>query len=137
MPSPTRLFLLAFFLLPSLCGCGGGAGNVSGSVEYNGKPVKVGEVNFYGADGVPHGAKVDSDGKYAIKGVPTGKCKVVVIALNPKNLPSGIRDGKRIGPDEADVKNWQALPKKYEDLATSGLEFDVKSGDNTIPISLK
>lgn len=125
------------FCVTLLAGCGPGVGDVSGTVEYNGKVVKYADVTFYGADGVPHAVKVDRDGKYSIKKVPAGKCKVTVSSTNPKELPAGVRDGKRYGPEEVDIKNWFPIPPKYEDKATSGLEFEVTGGDNNIPIKLK
>ncbi|MFO0970297.1 MAG: hypothetical protein U0793_32510 [Gemmataceae bacterium] len=137
MRTLVRSLVFSALVLAPLAGCGGGVGDVSGVVDFGGKPVKVGDVTFYGPDNVPHGAKLDRDGKYSITGVPAGKARVVVVSPNPKGMPTLVREGKKFGPDEEDVKNWVALPKKYEDPATSGLEFDVKSGSNTIPINLK
>jgi hypothetical protein len=79
--TPSRLFrFCGGFVLPLLFiavagGCGGGKGNVSGTVTVDGKPLPMGTIVFTSESGPAVAAEI-LDGKYAAVGVPTGDVKV-------------------------------------------------------------
>jgi hypothetical protein len=89
---------------------------VSGVISYQGKALAAGEVTFISLD--QKAPKVLTatvkDGKYAAKGLPPGKYKVVV---------DGGKDAK--------------LPAKYSTADTSGLTVEAKAGANTFDFDLK
>jgi hypothetical protein len=123
------LCCVLFFAAMTLAGCsvGGGTGEVSGSVTVDGQAVSEGMVTFLDAENKPHNGSI-KDGKYKVNDVPSGKSKVFIsppipIALGPGPAPPAPK-----GP---------AVPNKYRDPKTSGLEFEVKSGGNQIDIPLK
>jgi hypothetical protein len=57
-----------------------------------------------------------------------------------KNEPpkdAKVPEGYKPGNSEDRAKLYVAIPEKYEDPATSGLTFEVKSGSQTYPITLE
>ena len=116
----------------SLAGCGGGLYPVNGAVTLDdGTPVTKGLVVFERAAGgepVTARGQIQADGTYELStykpgdGVPPGRYKVLLNSMDLSDVP-----------DEA--KN---LPydTKYLSLATSGLEVEVTSWPNDIPIKL-
>jgi hypothetical protein len=115
-----------------LAGCGGGLYPVRGAVTLDdGTPVTKGLVVFErvgGGEPIVARGQIQSDGSYELStykpgdGVPPGKYKVLLNSMDLSDVP-----------DEA--KN---LPydTRYLSLATSGLEVEVTSGPNDIPIKL-
>lgn len=80
-------FLIVFgvlsFLLPLAAGCGGGKGSVSGTVTLDGQPLPVGNITFLPSNG-PGATGPIEDGKYSVKGVPTGQVTVTVETISIK-----------------------------------------------------
>jgi hypothetical protein len=118
--------------LVALAGCGGGKYPVRGTVALDdGTPVTRGLVIFERVDGGPPvtaRGEIQADGSYQLStekegdGVPTGRYKVIV---NPLDL-SDVPDEQKVLPFDV----------KYLSFQTSGLECEVKAGDNEYPIKL-
>jgi hypothetical protein len=112
MTNGVRLAACAFALTACLAGCGRSDGltAVSGTVSYDGQPVKKGTVTFLPADGNgPTAAAVIADGKYSVKVAPGRKLVRIegykVLGrrpYNPGNPKSPMVD-----------KQEQILPQRY------------------------
>ncbi len=123
---------LVIVLIWCLTGCGAGLQPVRGTVKLaDGKPAAGSQVVF---EGGPEGKKVSArgdvreDGSFELStykpgdGVPTGKYKVQV---NPPPM---------VNAEAAYVSPFNV---KYSNFETSGLEFEVKSGQrNDFPIQV-
>jgi prepilin-type N-terminal cleavage/methylation domain-containing protein len=81
-----------------------------------------------GGDPVTAQGAIQPDGTYQLgtskpgDGVPPGKYKVLINSMDLSDLPD----------DQKDL----AYDAKYLNIKTSGLEFEVKRGDNDLPIRL-
>jgi hypothetical protein len=138
-------------------GCGGGKGEVSGTVTYQGKPVTIGTVTFLDAN--TNQALASSAiirGKYAMAKVPAGLVKVLVTVPPPP--PPG---GERIRLSLKKVKEEQkkkatlkdsapppdesggqpvpqfTIPAKYGSPDQSGLTYTVRPGAQQHDIELE
>ena len=123
-------------LLASLIGCSQRLeSTVSGTVTLDGERIGPGVVNFslVSGDANPAIGAIQPDGSYFLKtsrteGLLAGKYKVAVsVFVQPANLRPGERS-------MAEPK--LRTPEKYDSCDTSGLEFDVAPGSNTIDIKL-
>lgn len=117
-----------------LLGCGGGGSSkptasVSGTVTFNGQPVKAGLVNFE-SDPPGNAAQGElKDGKFTLNGaVFLGKYKV---SVGPPRLAPPVAGQTAPLPDTKDI------PPKYETAKSSGLTAEVKAGSNTFTFDLK
>jgi hypothetical protein len=119
-----------------LAGCSGNdlGAEVSGRVTLDGQPVGPGTVVFQPAGGQsnPPQGTVQVDGSYFMRtnqtvGLAPGKYKAGVAIYDPPDLKPGERASK---PSEL------LSPERYAQPDTSGLEYDVTPGDNTIDIKL-
>jgi hypothetical protein len=140
---------------------------VSGVVTLDGKPVPGATVTFIPDDSKSKSAATncDAQGKYSMStfkqgdGAIPGSYKVIVAKYqkgaeeNPygdkppeavEQTPEAISEayGKGYsGPPKGNAakapKEWNDVPAKYSDLATSGLTFIVELKDNTFNIELK
>jgi hypothetical protein len=110
-----------------LVGCSGegDTGEVSGTVNFDGKPVEDGAINFFPTDGKsPTAGDVIKDGKYSINKVPVGNMKVTISG-------SKVVGKKKVynTPESPEMPVTQELlPAKYNDK--SELTFEVKRGAN-------
>ena len=127
------LYCSCTVILLAAVGCGGMPATVSGLVTLDGEPVDHGVVGFNPKSG---GMKavgiIQSDGSYAVKtnrdeGLNLGQYAVTVVVREP-----GIQD-KYGGPPRP---GKFIVPQKYSRTRSSGLEFDVTSGQNTINLEL-
>jgi hypothetical protein len=143
--SRTIRLVAVFIPLALLTGCGG-KGDVSGTVNYQGKPVAKGQVTFQGQDGKTYMGDIQ-DGKYKVSGVPTGTAKIAVTALDEsitehfRKMSEYGRGNKGEGPPKApppaiDPASMYLVPQKYADVNSSGLSYEVKSGSNTHNIDI-
>ena len=113
-------------------------GSVSGKVTVNGQPLKLGTITFCWSGGERpqvSTAHVDTDGSYKIESVNSGSCKVSIICVKPITLVGSVKKNA----EKIDFpKEYTEITKKYGNLDTSGLTFEVKPGNNnTYDIDLK
>ena len=133
--SVLRKLLVVGFLVAALIGCGRGAleSEVSGTVTLDGKRIGPGVVVFSPAEGgKPATGSIESNGSYTLKtsrelGLAAGK---YAVAVSIREMPAEIKPGDRPPPGKL------LIPENYEQSTTSGLEFDVQPGRNTIDIEL-
>ena len=117
--------------------------HVSGQVTLDSKPVPHANIVFIGEDAkneAPIVAQADGSGYYRLvgnveAGIPLGKYKVAVTQMTLKD--GTIPQGEQL--DQARAKGLLSnyLPKVYEERSTTTLQFDVRSGSNTINLELK
>jgi hypothetical protein len=116
-------------------GCSGGMeSEVSGAVTLDGEPVGPGTVVFAPAEGTtnPADGAIQLDGSYFLKtsrdvGLKAGKYKASVTVFDQPDVKPGERS---MTPAKL------VTPQKYADPATSGLEYEVEPGKNSIDIEL-
>jgi hypothetical protein len=123
---------LAVCLAINLTGCGKKKYPVHGDVTLeDGTPLTKGLVIFERVEGGPAitaRGGISSDGRYEMSterlgdGVPLGRYKVVVNPLD--------------GSDAPDEEKVLPFDSKYLNMKTSGLECEVKAGENDYPIKL-
>jgi hypothetical protein len=120
-----------------LCGCSqnGKESEVSGKVTLDGNGVGPGVVVFVpiGRQGNPATGAIQLGGDYFLTtsrdlGLSAGKYKVSVSVFDQPPVKPGERSM---------VEAKLVTPEKYVSAETSGLEYDVKPGSNTIYIELK
>jgi hypothetical protein len=127
---------LAAILLVALAGCSSKmAADVSGKVTLDGKPIGPGDVVFTPASHSSNAATgtIENDGSYFLKtgrtaGLVPGKYQA---SLSVREPPANFHPGDRPPPGRL------LIPEKYQLPNTSGLEFDVQPGHNTIDLVLK
>jgi hypothetical protein len=121
----------------TMAGCFGSdlGADVEGVVKLDGEPIGPGVVVFapVSGDENPATGAIQVDGSYFLKtnrerGLRPGSYKVAVqIHEIPTDRPYGERDMRPIK---------FRIPEKFTTVVTSGLEFDVEDGSNTIDIPL-
>jgi hypothetical protein len=123
-------------LLAAWNGCSGGGfeSQVSGTVTLDGAPIGPGFLVFVPGSGGrnPANGTIQPDGSYELKtantsGLHPGKYKVSVTILDQPEVPPGERS--------YEVAKSR-IPTKYNDIISSGLEFEVEPGSNAIDIAL-
>jgi hypothetical protein len=128
--------LIAWFAAAMIVGCSHGdlGAEVSGNVTMDGKSIGPGIVNFSPAvgDSNPGIGNIQQNGSYSVKtsrteGLVPGKYRVAVTVY----ANQGDTREQLPGPPKL------LTPAKYNDVATSGLEYDVAPGRNTIDIELR
>lgn len=137
--------------LGGLAGCGESTtfGTVTGRVLLRGKPVSAGQVSFLGEDGVPVCGAIGPDSTYRVEQVPIGVA-IVTVDDAPQGEPPkpaaprvvGRRtDGRPIlAPAPGSTPKPRppsAMPAKYTDTKTSGLQLTVGRGRNQFDIEMK
>jgi hypothetical protein len=156
MISTRRLVLVSPLLFAGLLvlGCGNNTSvpaNVSGTVTVKKKDgtearVTGGMVRFFlGEGGGVYSARINSDGTYAVKDLPTGTAKVAIEteSINPKrSSPSYSKTGGKgaKGAKQSPVPEgftpaaegvYVPIDTKWGDPNTSGLTAKISSGSNT------
>ena len=131
-----------------LAGCGAAEGlsgsvPVTGTVTIDGAPLEEGTVGFAPQDpavGQPATGQI-KDGKFSMQttvsspGVIAGDYKVRIISVDlgtAQELPPGVPPNPNAPPPEV----LSLSPKKYGDIATSGLEVSVKPGMESLNFEL-
>jgi hypothetical protein len=110
-----------------LAGCAPGLGQVSGKVKYKGQPLPTGTITFYDQKNNPTSSAIGPDGSYSVQKVAAGPVKITVSV--PMNI-SFMGDRPPPGPKAP------PLPAKYIDPEKSGLDFEVKAGDQVHDFNL-
>ena len=103
---------------------------VAGKVTLGGAPLTAGGVLFMNDAGDAASAELASDGTYTLHCKPA-RYKVAVTPPAPVD-PLGTPAGAPARPAAPSAP----VPKRYHDLATSGLTYEVKEGNNTFDIPL-
>lgn len=113
-----------------LVGCSEPTAAISGKVTYKGAPVTVGSISFNIRNkGIAQNAALDSTGAYTMAvPMPPGTYQVYY-APPPLPPPGSMKVGEPVAKS--------IVPKKYHTLESSALSFEVKAGQNDIPIELK
>ena len=106
---------------------------VRGTVTLDGRSIGPGMIVFSPVEpGKPATGSIAQDGGYDLKtsrefGLAPGKYRV---AVSLREMPANFDPAARLPPGKL------LIPEKYEESSTSGLEFDVAPGSNTIDIPL-
>ncbi|HZY87943.1 MAG TPA: hypothetical protein VFE78_24120 [Gemmataceae bacterium] len=134
---------LALVLSASAVGCGGGRGEVRGTVRYRGRPLTSGTVQLLGADGVPYAATIGADGSYVVR-APVGAAKVIVSCLAEARLPrltrqqpAGRSAVRGAAPPRPRSGGFSLVPERYGDWGLSGLAVEVGRGETTCDFDLR
>lgn len=125
--SGRRTWVLCLVLVFS--GCARKA-SVTGTVTYEGQPVRGGGIVFASADGGDLDknigrAAIDSDGKYTVTNMPPGKKRLQIAALRAM-LP----------PSEASERLPPPVPEFPDDAEGNGQLVDLNPGQNKLDIAL-
>jgi hypothetical protein len=118
-----------------LIGCSGGEARVSGTVEFDDKPLTTGMVSFHPVGSGPVAlGKIDESGRYtavvgAGGGLPPGDYIVTVVANEPM-VPA--KD-----PRMAPAPGKRFTPEKYEKKESSDLKYTLTSGSNTVDLKIR
>ena len=121
----------ALLLAALLSGCGR-RGELSGTVTYEGNPVRFGTVVVLGGDGLAKYGNLDPEGRYHVQDLGTGECRIGVASPDPSqmtDLPADIK--------QQAIKVWFQVPTKYMHPKELGLTYSLRSGLNEYDIELK
>jgi hypothetical protein len=129
-----------------LTGCGGGKGDVSGTVTYNHQPIPWGRITFLCEGGrKPALSSSIRNGSYKISNCPVGLVQIGVESfpararvtkdMPPQMLKSFQAAGTEEPPPEAIGKHLE-IPSRYADPTQSELEYTVQRGVQNHDISL-
>jgi hypothetical protein len=143
--SPQRMVpvLLLVAALPGFSGCSWvPRASVSGTVTHNGLALthKV-SLTFIGSDNVPRTTQTDDNGAFALSNLPVGEVSATAVSIpdgGPKARPRPKFSEKPTErPPEPPPLEQSEVPPKYGDAANPLLKFDLKEGNNYLPIDLK
>ena len=116
------------------CASGGLESQVNGTVTLDGKTVGPGTITFAlkDASSNPATGAIEKDGSYQLKTARTAGLHpgTYQVSLTVFETAQG-RPGERLYGASKMI-----TPEKYSSTATSGLEYEVKPGSNTINIDL-
>ncbi len=130
------LVCIGLLLLSAMTSCSRSSqeSQVSGVVTLDGNAIGPGIIVFAPlGSGKPATGSIESDGSFMLMtsretGLAPGKYQV---AVSVREVPQNVKRGDRPPPGKL------LIPEKYEDSTTSGLEYEVAPGKNTIDIELK
>jgi hypothetical protein len=130
-----RICLFILVALGPVVGCSGTnqEAEVSGTVTLDAKSIGPGIVVFAPIEGkTPATGTIEPNGNYSLKtsretGLAAGKYRA---SVSIREMPATVNPGDRPPPGKL------LIPEKYELSTTSGLEYDVMPGSNTIDIAL-
>lgn len=130
-----RLILFGLLLCPTLSGCGDGLTDVTGQVNYNGKPLDkdTGMIVFFGPNGAKQvTAKIGKDGQYRAVGITPGENRVAIAYSRPIKLAKGGTRAPKFGEalPESQSDSLYLTPEIYASPETSELKVIVES--NTV-----
>lgn len=130
--SKALLLTTSLVLLSAGCSQNSLESSVAGKVTLDGQPIGPGTVVFSSGTKNPAVGAIDVSGNYSLKtsrtaGLAAGKYRV---AVSVREVPPNSQPGDRLPPGKL------LHPEKYEAVETSGLEFDVVPGSNTIDLAL-
>lgn len=113
--------LIVVGVLAVATGCGGGhEATLTGKVTRNGQPVQHALINFHNQGHGPMAyAMTDESGEFS-----------ALTGSRPGLPPGTYKLAFDVGPD-------LGVPQKYFTIEHSGLQFEVKAGDNVVDIKLE
>jgi hypothetical protein len=148
-------------------GCGGPGGSIkfgdaTGTVTYQGRPVSGAIVTAYPETGPIASGLTDNEGKFTLStgadqpGVAVGPVKVSVTKniaaavtpaapapivggtefVDPSKTADMMRERQQNASSETTTPQSE-IPLQYANPDTSGLKFEIKSGENDLPIVLQ
>jgi hypothetical protein len=138
--------LLSFLWMLPGCGKKGiKTEQVTGTVTWNGEPVKGANVTFSPVDrtkGYPSAGTTDAQGKYFLQtmlgnpgaGTTPGEYKVMITKI--ENVDTGKSVKETDGTVVPIMRAENRLPKKYAAVSSSPLTATVKDGTNTCDFDL-
>jgi hypothetical protein len=106
---------------------------VSGSVTLDGSRIGPGTVVYAPVDGgKPATGSIDKNGSYTLNtsrepGLASGR---YTVAVSIRELPENVKRSDQHPPGKL------LIPERYEQSTTSGLEYEVEPGRNSIDINL-
>jgi hypothetical protein len=132
-----NFFWILGVLVIAIAGCGGsdvkpiaGLQPVTGTVKFDGKPLKTGTVSFEPVSGgSPAIGKIDASGNYSLmtsqsdRGAAPGDYKVAIVAT--EGVATMDKDGKPVPPKEL-------IPEKYGSILSSELTATVAKGKKNV-----
>jgi hypothetical protein len=120
----------------------GPTGKVSGKLTMEGKPLSPGTqvVFMHPEKGYAAFGNTDAAGAYKITSwndgnMPIGPYQVMIQAPAGNDDPESMTPEQMLDPEIEGIKEAE-FPFKYRQTSTSGLSFEVKTGENTIDIDL-
>jgi hypothetical protein len=124
-----------------LSGCGGSADSrviVTGTVTYKNQPLTFGRLKLFNTKGEQvSGCSLKSDGTFAATDIPLGDIKVTVDTTDSIGIAAGkAPPGTPPMPGESPGGKSIAIPAKYKDVATSGLNYTINAANQKIEIKL-
>jgi hypothetical protein len=119
--------LLGLVLFLAGCSSGPATGQLTGKVLFDGKPVSAGSVKCVDALGKVHNMAISPEGKYRLPRVAVGLARFAVETHT--RVPEGMRT-----PTEAEKPI--ALPERYSNPDTSGLQVEVRRGETPYDITM-
>ncbi len=133
----TRRWCLCLVIFACMgCGSGPSTATVTGTVTFEGGPVKAGTICFVPLDGIPRQGDIQPDGSYRVDDIPLGDAIIVINppAVEDPNKHMRIKEQK----DTAVIQPPPPpFPTKYIDMSTSDLRYSVKSGENVHKVEMK
>lgn len=125
-----------------LVGCGAKSTSVSGTVSYNGEPVKKGAISFRPTNGAGQSfATTIENGQYSADRATPGPKKVIIVGVRDvnyyasseesyKKAEEAMKAGQQ-GPDVAEAADYIA-----EDAEGNSKQVDILPGDQTMDFSI-
>jgi hypothetical protein len=105
---------------------------VNGSVEYKGKRLSSGMLQFHGPDGAYSASMIQTDGTYIMTDVVPGETKIAVM-----NTPQGTDSSSGKGTSSAKGPPPIELPDKYRNADTSGVKYTITPETRELHIEIK
>jgi hypothetical protein len=134
-----RYLLVCAGLSLACIGCGPGRGDITGQVTFQGRLVEVGSVVLLPPDKIVRSVLIDK-GTYVFHNVPAGLVQFSVSSPDPLEQRVGGHKPEDWQKAEAAAvtraEKWFAIPAKYASFDTSGLAFEMHSGENRFDIAL-
>lgn len=122
---------------------------VTGTVEFDGKPVESGTISFYPASGGrPAVGKLGPGGHYQLSTLQEGDGALLgehKVTIDSRKVIDGLPEPKSLQEEIEQANNNERrpspkvvwiVPKKYRAQATSGLTASVNQGSNEIDFKL-
>jgi hypothetical protein len=146
------MFVWTLAFTTCFAGCGRSSrtplGRVSGTVQYNGRPISSGSVVFE-VDGarpahgtIADGAIVDVTTYTPGDGVPVGNARIAVFATGDGGAGDAATttdspgEAIALGPNYMGGGVKSPIPSRYNDPALSGLTWTIQAGKNVVELNL-